>query len=362
MINSKRTLDEVLVRNGNNLDLFRLLAAFAVIYGHSFALAPNVAGGDYLFQFTGFYSADIAVKSFFFMSGLLIVNSILQNKSPLIYVVHRAFRIIPGLILVLLVSTFVVGPLFTTLPINEYFNDPNTYEYIPNMLFNSWGGQNLGYYNLPGVFLNNPVGRNINAPLWTLAVEIFAYIFILSIFLVGGFKKYFVVVPFVIILIDSLLPEPLIFHWLPINNHNFSLIPYCFAVGALMAVYKKYIKISYHLPLGLLFLCFMLKGSIFDLHIAYGFSFTFILFLSTRTIIKNITIRNDISYGVYLYGWLFQQSIAYLFPDIMFTLFVILSIVLAVVMASISWVLVERPSIHLGKNISAKIKQWRMHE
>jgi peptidoglycan/LPS O-acetylase OafA/YrhL len=362
MINSKITLDDVLVRDGNNLDLFRLLAAFMVIYGHSFAVAPNVAGGDYLFQFTGFHSGDIAVKSFFFMSGLLIVNSILQNKSPLIYIVHRAFRIIPGLILVLLVSTFVVGPLFTTLPINEYFNDPNTYEYIPNMLFNSWGGQNLGYYDLPGVFLNNPVGRNINAPLWTLTVEMFAYIFILSIFLVGGFKKHFAVVLFVIILIDSLLPEPLIFHWLPINNQDLSLIPYCFAVGALMAVYKQYIKISYHLPLGLLFLYFMLKGSIFDLHIAYAFSFTLILFLSTRAIVKNITIKHDISYGVYLYGWLVQQSISYLFPNITFTLFVTLSLVLAVIMASISWVLVERPAINISKKISTQIKYWRIHE
>jgi peptidoglycan/LPS O-acetylase OafA/YrhL len=41
---------------------------------------------------------------------------------------------------------------------------------------------------------------------------------------------------------------------------------------------------------------------------------------------------------------------------------VTLSLVLAVIMASISWVLVERPAINISKKISTQIKYWRIHE
>ena len=84
---------QALDRRCNNFDLFRLIAALTVIYGHSFALAPSPGFDDSLFKLTGHHSAAMAVKFFFFLSGLLVTDSLLTRKSVLQFFVARFFRI-----------------------------------------------------------------------------------------------------------------------------------------------------------------------------------------------------------------------------------------------------------------------------
>jgi hypothetical protein len=54
------SVTQALDRGNNNFDLFRLIAALTVIYGHSFALASSPGFDDSLFKLTGYHSAIVA--------------------------------------------------------------------------------------------------------------------------------------------------------------------------------------------------------------------------------------------------------------------------------------------------------------
>lgn len=83
-------------------------------------------------------------------------------------------RIYPRLTLVLLLSVFLIGPIFTTLGTLEYFRSTAIYSYLGNnlMLFSM-------KFQLPGVFEDTP-WPGINGSLWTLFYEVTLYV------LVGG--------------------------------------------------------------------------------------------------------------------------------------------------------------------------------
>ncbi len=74
------TLSQCLTRRNNNFDLLRLIAACAVIVGHAHALVPNDASPDAVLSLLGFdYSGSLAVKFFFFLSGLVVTNSLIEK-------------------------------------------------------------------------------------------------------------------------------------------------------------------------------------------------------------------------------------------------------------------------------------------
>ncbi|EMX7263371.1 acyltransferase, partial [Escherichia coli] len=89
-----KTVSDVLSRDNNNLDLIRIVAAVMVIYGHSFFLANNHGARELITQFFPFtYSGSIAVKIFFFISGLLVTTSLIRTQSVPKFVISRFFRI-----------------------------------------------------------------------------------------------------------------------------------------------------------------------------------------------------------------------------------------------------------------------------
>lgn len=111
-----------------------------MIYGHSFALIKNISGSDFMRQLIGPNSAEVGVKTFFFLSGLLVVNSAISGKGAIAFTLNRFFRIWPALVFIILVTALVIGPLCTTLSISEYFNNPAVFNYIKHMTaFHTWG-------------------------------------------------------------------------------------------------------------------------------------------------------------------------------------------------------------------------------
>lgn len=74
-------LTVALDRRSNNFDLLRLIAASTVIFGHSFAISPSGSMLDPVLQILGFDpSGTVAVNFFFFLSGLVLTNSLLEKK------------------------------------------------------------------------------------------------------------------------------------------------------------------------------------------------------------------------------------------------------------------------------------------
>ncbi len=351
---------QALDRRCNNFDLFRLLAALTVIYGHSFALAPAPGFEDSLFKLTGHHSAAMAVKFFFFLSGLLVTDSLLARRSVPQFVIARLFRIWPALVFVLLASIFVIGPVATNLDLATYFSQSQTYLYFKHqILMQTWGTQSLGYYDLPGIFVGNNYERNVNASLWSLVAEVYAYIALAAVFLIGLMEKRLATLLITLIVIDSLLPSRIIFTFLPTGNEDFSYLPFCFASGAFLAIHKDRITIDASLLLGLALLAYLFKENLGGTHLFYLTAFASMLYLATRHwVIHKIRLPFDVSYGTFLWGFPIQQLLSKYLPNVTGGGHVILAMLLAILAGTASWLLVEKRSIAIGKRLAKAFSQF----
>lgn len=345
-------LSAALDRRSNNLDLIRLVAAWMVLYGHSFSVTPQAGAMDVLLQATGFPSAGLAVKIFFFMSGVLVTSSLLQKRSVVEFTVARLFRIWPGLIFVVLASAFVIGPFYTTLDLRTYFSSPGVYSYIRNqLLMNTWGTQGLGHFNLPGVFEANPYPGIVNASLWSLVVEVVAYIMLLTCFMVGLTSRTAAALLFAAVVIDAVAPTRLLFWFLPKGNEDFSNLPFCFAVGFIAAVFKDRIQVSIRLPVGFAILYWLFSGPDNARLLFYLFVFSLVLWLATHHFVLRLRLPADLSYGVFLWAFPIQQALAIHFVSWGILANQVMATALALVAAALSWTLVEKRAIRFGHRL-----------
>lgn len=155
----------------NNLNLLRITAASAVLVAHCFPLALGSGVRDPL-EWTGLSLGSLAVDVFFIASGFLVSASLLRTRSVIDFLWARALRIFPGLVVMLVLTVSVLGPLFSSLPLLRYLNSGQTYRYLV------YNATLLGdiRYELPGVFLQTPFERVVNGSLWTLPFELNMYL------------------------------------------------------------------------------------------------------------------------------------------------------------------------------------------
>jgi surface polysaccharide O-acyltransferase-like enzyme len=91
-------LNKVLQKENNNLDVFRVIAAVMVIYGHANAFLPGEGRGDIVARFLPFdYSGSLAVKLFFFLSGLVVTNSLIEKKGCLPVCCLQVFSVVASI-------------------------------------------------------------------------------------------------------------------------------------------------------------------------------------------------------------------------------------------------------------------------
>ena len=147
----------------NNLGALRLFAAALVILGHSFVMVGAAPPAWF-----GVGVHNLAVRVFFAVSGYLVAGSWLGDPAPLRFAARRALRIMPALLATVLLTVAVVGPAFTTLPWREYAASPETRTYLWNALL-------APYYGLPGVFTDGRPFTAVNGSLWSLPVEVAMY-------------------------------------------------------------------------------------------------------------------------------------------------------------------------------------------
>lgn len=342
-------LSQVLRRDSNNLDAMRLLAACMVIYGHANALVPPAhAGGDWVVQWLRFdYSGSLAVKVFFFLSGLVVTNSLLSKRCLLQFAWARLWRIWPALLAVLLVSVCVIGPLVTSVEPRAYWRSPETALYL-------WGNLKMQtQFALPGVFATHG-NSAVNGSLWSLPYEVGAYCLLAAAFALGLQRRpALALLVTAAICVDPLLPHRLLFSWRAVDAQVDSLAP-CFAVGALMALFKERIAIDWApvLGLGILFLAF--RQTPYAHYLFYGALFFGMLYVCSRPWMVRWRWSADISYGVYLWGWPVQQLLVYAFPDMGVQLHRVLAVALACALGALSWYGLEKPCMTLGQRTYAR--------
>ncbi|MBN5198781.1 acyltransferase [Serratia marcescens] len=340
------SVENIISKGNNNLDLIRLLAAISVIVYHSFPLNPQWGLTDPIKDtFSYMTTGGLAVKVFFFISGLLVTNSLLSRKSTIHFVISRTFRIFPGLAFVLILTALVIGPIFTTMPLIDYFKSGQPLIYILKNL--SLQTQ----YFLPGLFEGNKYGAN--GSLWTIHYEVFAYAVVLGTFLLGiGKSKWFSSLICFCIIIEPISPLKGILFASSDNNAIYLLAP-CFALGSLLAINKNLYNSNMLAPMVIFLSQFIFTTEAISSLLMCLSVCLALLHISSLEIVKKIKVRQDISYGVYLWGFPVQQVISQSF-HFGFFVNVLLSILLTMVIALVSWVVIEKPAINFAKLISIK--------
>lgn len=343
-------LASVLARDCNNLDVFRLIAACAVIYGHAFSLSPFDGSVDIFSRYFGHDAGWLAVKVFFFLSGLLVANSLLSKGDPVQFVVARVFRIWPALIVMLVILAFVVGPVLSSLSLSDYFSTSSPFRYVlDNLKLNT-------NFLLPGVFESNHYKLSVNGSLWTIPSEVACYLVLVSIFTLSFFKvRVLSVLLLLVLLVDPLFQDPYVLSFVPKTISNSLMIP-SFVFGAVLAVYKDSIRIDAYSVMGAWGLYYMLGNASYSAYFLCLAFFISVIYLSSLSWIVRLKMKSDVSYGVYLWGFPVQQTISMFFAQYGVLFNQVSSIIISLIIGYVSWYLIEKRSIFLGALMVKQIK------
>jgi len=164
-----------MVVHRNNFDALRLIAASSVVVFHSYVLLGKVAQEP--LHARGFVDlGTLGVAVFFVISGYLVTGSYQRDPRLISFLTKRLLRILPGLLVVLFATAFLLGPLVTTLPLKDYFASPQTWLYPLRNVF-----LYTVTYALPGVFEALPHPNAVNGSLWSLWVEFTCYLLVAAV-------------------------------------------------------------------------------------------------------------------------------------------------------------------------------------
>lgn len=346
----------------NNFNIIRFLGAFLVFAGHMGILMGGAAP-----LMGSFPLHEIGVAVLFTISGYLITKSWLSDPHPIRFAVRRFFRLWPPFAVLILLMVFVAGPLLSDLGTTAYFESDYT-SYLRNLRF-------FTAYSLPGVFTTLPAANSVNGSLWTMPVEAFLYIvtpLLLSLIRAKSGKKAsfraMSVITVIVVAVDLYLRA--------------------FCAGVQVVVYGTDVIAAYHLitfyVVGMLFtyeetrkylnlqagtvgMCVLLFVQFSYGPLQYLLLYTILpYFLFSLAFVEEprfykFGTRFDITYGIYLYGFFFQQLAVQLViagkipPN--YTAAFLASAVPTLAAAFLSYVIVEKPSLKLSGWLLKKMRR-----
>jgi peptidoglycan/LPS O-acetylase OafA/YrhL len=327
----------------NNFDCIRFLAAFAVIVGH----CQTLIGAPHSSILTVSCST-FGVYIFFCLSGYLIADSWESQPSAISFFAKRSLRIFPALIVVILLSACVLGPLLTRLSWPEYFANRQFWDYFNNIRLCS-------RYNLPGVFETNFYKYAVNGSLWSLPVEFFCYILVAAIGMgLKGFRRYtFLVVAAAAgaaALYRPYYHGPQVVIYATDAFSAAEVIPFFF-VGAAIRAFRIPVRsdVALLLLLGLVAAMGNISPILFQslmwIVIAYV---TIAVGREETPVVRRWGRFGDFSYGLYLYAFPASQLIVALCSN-KIEIHILISAVtlICLIFSAASWHLVERRALRL---------------
>lgn len=320
----------------NNLGALRIFAAALVILGHSFIMV----GAEPPAWF-GVGVHTLAVRVFFAISGYLVAGSWLADPAPLRFAARRALRIMPALVVTVVLTVIVVGPAVTVLPWRAYAADPETRTYLWNALL-------APYFALPGVFQDGRPFTAVNGALWSLPVEAAMYVllpFYAGRRLVAGAAVLALAAAFAFTVVWPQQVQP-VFYWtsIPFGLRYAS----DFVLGAGLRVWRLERWLNLQAALAVLAVLALLPpGPGVQAALLLGVPYVVLAFgLAAPAVLARVGRRNDVSYGLYLWGGPVGQVGVSLFGVGLGAWgLVAWTLPVAGALAWASWRLVERPCL-----------------
>jgi len=341
-------LSTACVGRDNNLNLLRFTAASAVLVSHSFVLSSGLKESEPLQTALATTPGAIAVDAFFVVSGFLVTASLIKSESAIDYCWSRMLRILPGLLTMLLVTAFVLGPSVTSLTREDYFKCSQCYVYVLRSvtLF-----INVGYV-LPGVFNENPYPNTVNGSLWTIPCETRMCTVLLGAWIVSTRPRLRSVVLFKTIVVMFAVVSGFVvlaIHVRGLEKPSSLGLLFMFFTGSSFYILRRSVRLS--VPL-FAFCCIAIFGSCFVSKNAFcvvymltnAYVVLFLAFVPGGTV-RHFNLVGDYSYGVYLYSFPVQQTVAYMIPGVSLVEMVALSGVATLLFAMLSWHLVEKQAL-----------------
>jgi peptidoglycan/LPS O-acetylase OafA/YrhL len=331
----------------NNFDVLRLFAAALVLWSHCYPLTGH---REPLAAATGVTGGEIGVIMFFAMSGFLIARSWSEDPDPGRYALKRALRLLPALAVAVTFTTFIVGPLFTTLPVGDYLTDPATwfYEVRATLLVTIAG-------HLPGVFTDNVYPNAVNGSLWTLPVEAGCYVMVAVLGALALLVRRWTMPLIFAVLLAAISPLGVARTLANDATSNATgaeitsalLVIAIFVGGAALYVNRDRVPLRWELLIPPVLAWVLLRNSewvavVTAITIPYA---VIVLAYRTPRGLRVLTAPGDVSYGLYLYAFPVQQAIVSstggIAPGAMFALALPITYVLALG----SWRLIELPAL-----------------
>lgn len=334
---------------GNNtttgFDYLRLGLSIAVVCWHSIITSYGPDAAQKAWNSLPGTAAVFILPMFFSLSGYLVSGSLSRNSVPA-FLTLRVVRIVPALFVEILLSAFLLGPILTKMPIGEYFSSRTFFEYLLNI---------IGYihYQLPGVFLDNPRAGVVNASLWTIPFELECYIAITLIGITKLFRRpnilAFALIFFTVLAlyfsknsVDSNAPGVL----------NGRILVISFLFGVLIYSARDIIPCDGRLALlsaVLAAFLFQFRETAYLATIPAAYLTVWIGTTNPRRL--PIVFNGDYSYGIYLFAYPIQQTIA-MIPELRhWWINIPLALTFSGLYAAFSWHFIEKPVL-VRKNIA----------
>jgi len=331
----------------DNFLLLRFIAAVMVMYGHSYAFSGLPNHGDIIARSgwgRGIYSGSLAVDMFFVISGFLVTGSYLNRANLEVFLKSRALRIVPAYAACMLICAYVLGAVFTRLPLSTYWSSGDTFRYV---YINVQFGTNLRW-NLPGVFQHNFYPGAVDGSIWTLPAEVRMYAWVAILGALGILRRRWFanLVLFGLLLVGIFAPA----HLPLVPKPVYLRLAAFFLSGAFCFVNRDWIPVSSVLMAILALLAVATHGtmlSTWTLGIALSY------FCMWFAYVPNFHFFNrfgDYSYGIYLWGFPIQQAVSATIGKPVSPLHnLVTSLPIVILLAAVSWHFLEKPALRLKR-------------
>ena len=341
------------IKHYNNFNLIRLFAALQVLVVHVYNH----------FEVSNLFVVALkgipGVPLFFFISGFLITKTYVKKKSlgDIAYFINRAIRIFPALFLCVVITLLAV--LAT-----GYLKDKDA-SWLHIGLW-TLGQATFGQVYNPDFMRGFGVGV-INGALWTILVELQFYVLTPILFsLFNKVKSVFWLIFMASIVINVAFRLGLM-EQIPYNQFVYvSFLPwvFMFMVGFLMAVRPDFQEKVKRIPLLAILAAYvvtMLLVGEYEFNamnsinpisaILLGLLIFRLAYVNLRIpkFLRSFTDRNDISYGIYIYHMPIINFLLF-YGIFQFEMNFLVTVLLAVIFAFLSWKLLEQPLLKYKKS------------
>lgn len=360
---------------GPGFDFLRVFLALSIVIFHSLTVT-NQYFSPRSWDDSPFWIVHYSlVPMFFALSGFLISASA-ERLSLKNFLINRGMRIVPALAVDTFVCALIIGPLFTSEDLKNYFFSSQFVMFFFNIV--GWV-----HFTLPGVFMTHAVAE-VNGSLWTVPFEMICYALISGLIILRAMKTRWLISAFLVVYLMTAvvvqtfdIPDAIRWHGfgkvisVAFIEHEAQAVT-AFLFGIVFYQNRSFIVYSHGIfiasicvVLGLAFIFPSMTeggGTVLRFVLMPALVYITVFLGMTPLHLPRFFKTGDYSYGIYLYHQPFLQIVISIFPVMalapitgaVFTLFLGLPFVLAA--AWLSWHLVEKPLLKLRKNLSLAAK------